>query len=66
MQHSEHVGQHDGRDAAWRGAIGAAEQIVHSNNNKPINLLHTKAKVEQNWKKLKKVLKKFYKNLKQF
>ena len=50
------------RDAAWRGAIGAVEQIVHNNNNKLI----TEAKVKQNFKKMKKVLKKFSKNLKQF
>ena len=62
MQHSEHVGQHDG-DAAWKGAIGAAEQIVHNNNNK---LITQQGESQTKLKKFKKVLKKFYKNWNSF
>ena len=37
MQHSEHVGQHNVTGLRMTGgAIGAAEQIVHNNNNKII------------------------------
>ena len=45
-----------------RGAIGAAVQIVHKKNNNKLITQHGETKL----KKFKKVLKKFYKNLKQF
>ena len=43
------------RDAAWRGAIGAAEQLVYNNNNKLITQQgESQTKVIKSLKSLKK------------
>ena len=43
------------RDAAWRDAIGAAEQIVHNNNNKLITQRKSN-KTKKDGKSFEKVL----------
>ena len=51
------------REAAWQGAIGAAVQLVYNNNNE---LIAQQGENKTKVKSSKKVLKKFYKNSKQF